>query len=146
MCGFEHVDNKCGHVPMILLEHSVQFGFGYRLGQNICLRWLPKYWVYPNFRVCVIWAFVVMGFFHHWLESLWFIWSLDVHLSMYINLDCVILSSWFLCSLLMYVCMFRMALVCVPVGTPLSQYGTIWAVCILGVLVCLFRRAPSFTN
>ena len=32
-CWFEHVESKCGHVSMALLGHSVQFGFGYKLGQ-----------------------------------------------------------------------------------------------------------------
>jgi hypothetical protein len=44
------------------------------------------------------------GVFQNWLKSLWLIWSLDVHLSMYVNLDWAHLNSWFLCSLLMYVC------------------------------------------
>ena len=57
----------------------------------------------------------------YWLESLSLIWSLDVHLSMYTNLDWPSLSSWFLCPLLMYVCRLRIAPVCEPVGTPLSQ-------------------------
>ena len=35
MCGFEHVESRCGHVSMVLLGHSVQFGFGYKLGQKI---------------------------------------------------------------------------------------------------------------
>ena len=39
-----------------------------------------------NFKVCVIWALDVPMGFHKWLESLWFIWSFDNHLSMY---DCV---------------------------------------------------------
>jgi hypothetical protein len=54
MCGFEHVDSRCGHVSMVLLGHSVQFGFGYKLSHNTCLRWFPMYCVYRNFRVCVI--------------------------------------------------------------------------------------------
>ena len=86
----------------------------------------------------MIWASVVLRFFQNWLESLWFIWSLNVHLSMYVNLDCASLYSWFLCSLLMYVCRFRIAPVWVHVGTPLSQYNIVRVVCILGVLeVCL---------
>ena len=32
MWGFEHVESRCGHVFMALLGHSVQFGFGCRLG------------------------------------------------------------------------------------------------------------------
>ena len=35
--GFGHVESRCGHVSMVLLGHSVHFGFGYRLGQKICL-------------------------------------------------------------------------------------------------------------
>ena len=80
MCGFEHVESKYGHVSMVLLGHIVKFGFGYRLGHKIFFRWLPMYWAYRTFKVCVIWAFVVMRSFRNWLESLWLIWSLDVHL------------------------------------------------------------------
>ena len=64
----------------------------------------------------------------------------------FVYLDWAHFNSWFLCSLLTYVCRFRMAPVCVPVGTPLSQYGVIWAVCILGMLVGLSRRAPLFVG
>ena len=39
-----------------------------------------------NFKVCVIWELDVPMAFHKWLESLWFIWSFDNHLSVY---DCV---------------------------------------------------------
>ena len=104
------------------------------------------YWAYRNCRVCVIWVFVVPGFFQNWLESLWLIWLLDAHLSMYVNLDWAHLNPWFLCSLLMYVCRFRMAPVWVLVGTPLSQYGVVWAICILGMLVGLSKRAPLFAS
>ena len=89
---------------------------------------------------------MVLGFFQNWLESLWWIWSLDVHLSMCVNLNCAHLSSWFLCSLSMYVCRFRMAPMWVLVGTPLSQYGVAWAVCILRMLAGLSRRAPLFAS
>ena len=34
-CWFVHVERKCGHASMALLGHSVQFGFGYKLGQKI---------------------------------------------------------------------------------------------------------------
>ena len=61
--GFEHVESKCGHVSMVILGHSEQFGFGCRLGQKIFLRWLPIYWAYQTSRVCVIWASVIPGFF-----------------------------------------------------------------------------------
>ena len=61
-CWFEHVESRCAHVFKVLLGHSVHFGFGYILGQNIWLRWLPMYWAYQNFRVCVIWASVIPGF------------------------------------------------------------------------------------
>jgi hypothetical protein len=78
-CWFEHVESKCGHVSMALLGHSVQFGFGYRVGQKIFLRWFPMYWAYRSFKVYVIWASVVLGVFQNWLENLWLTWSLNVH-------------------------------------------------------------------
>jgi hypothetical protein len=34
------------------------------------------YWAYHNSRVCVIWAFVIPGFFKNRRESLWLIWPL----------------------------------------------------------------------
>ena len=40
------MDSKCGHVSMVLLGHTVQFGFEYKLGQNVCLRWLPIHVLY----------------------------------------------------------------------------------------------------
>ena len=89
---------------------------------------------------------MVPGFFLNWLESLWLIWSLDVHLSMYVNLDWAHLNSWFLCSLLMYVRRLCMAPMWVPVGTPLSQCGVIWDVCILGMLAGSFKRALLFAG
>jgi hypothetical protein len=65
---------------------------------------------------------------------------------MYVNLNWTHLSSWLLCSLLMYVCRFRIAPVWVPIGTSLSQHGVVWAVCILGILAGLSRRAPLFAS
>jgi hypothetical protein len=60
---------------------------------------------------------------------------------MYVNLDWASLSSWFLCSLLMYVCRFRIAPVWVLVGTLLSQYSVVWAICTLGMLAGLSNKA-----
>ena len=33
--GFDLVESRCGHVSMVLLGHSVHFGFGNKLGQKI---------------------------------------------------------------------------------------------------------------
>lgn len=63
MSGFELVESKCGHVSMALLGYRAHFGFGCKVGQNIFLRWLPTYWAYQNFRVCLIWVFAAPGFF-----------------------------------------------------------------------------------
>ena len=35
MCGFSHVDRRCGHVLMSLIGHKVQLGFWYVRGQFI---------------------------------------------------------------------------------------------------------------
>ena len=125
MWGFEHVESKCGHVSMVLLGHNVQFGFGCILGQKMFLRWFPMYWAYLSFSVCVICASIIHGFFQNWLESLWLIWSLDVHLSTYMNFDWASPSYFSLWSLFMYVCRLRIAHVCVPVGIMLNQYGVV---------------------
>ena len=70
ICGFVHVDNRCGHVSIALFGHRVQFGFGYVSGQKIFFRWLPMYWEYRNFNVCVICASDMPAAFQKWLESL----------------------------------------------------------------------------
>ena len=66
---------------------------------------------------------MIPGFFQNWLESLCLIWLLDVHLSIYVKLDRASLSSWFLCSLLMYNCML-----CITprVGTGWDPIEPIW--------------------
>ena len=81
--------------------------------------------------------------FQNWLESLWLIWSLDVHLFMYTNLHWASLNSWFLCSLLMYICRLCIAPMCEPIGTPLSQYDIVWAVCIWVVPTGLSWRGST---
>lgn len=40
----------------------------------------------PCISVCAICASEMLGDFQKWLESLWSIWSLDTHLSTYVNL------------------------------------------------------------
>jgi hypothetical protein len=70
-----------------------------------------------EFRVCLIWAFVIPRFFKFLLESLWLIWLLDVRLFIYTNLVWASLSSWSMCTLLMYACRLRIAPVWVLVGT-----------------------------
>ena len=34
MCGFVHVDSKCGHVLMLCFVHNLQFEFGCVIGQK----------------------------------------------------------------------------------------------------------------
>lgn len=65
---------------------------------------------------------------------------------MNLNLNWASLIYCFMCSLLMYVCRLHIACVWVPVGTPLSQYGVRWAICIFGVLVGLSKKAPWFAS
>jgi hypothetical protein len=62
---------------------------------------------------------------------------------MYVNLDWANLSSWFLCSLLMYVCRLRIAPMWVLVGILFNWYVMVWAICILRVLAGLSKRAPT---
>ena len=57
--------------------------------------------------------------------ELYLSWSLDVYLSIYVNLDLASLISLFVCSLLMYACRLRIAPTRVPVGIMLSQYGVV---------------------
>ena len=80
------------------------------------LLWLPMYWAYLNFNVWVIWAYVTLLFFHKKLESLWFICSLDSHLSTYGNFYRAAPTSCLLCPLVTTVCRFQMVPSCVAVG------------------------------
>ena len=75
LCGGLSTERVGVAMSMVLLGHSVQFGFGYKLGQKMFLRWLPMNWAYRNFEVCIIWVFVIPGFFQNCLESLWLILS-----------------------------------------------------------------------
>ena len=127
---------------MTLLQHSVKFG----VWVHNCILAVVAHVLGVSQFQCVIWASVIPRFFQNWLESLWLIWSLDVHLSIFVDLDRVNIDSLFLWLLLMYVCRLCVAHVCVSIGIPLSQYGVVWDVCIRGVLVGFFRRIPSFAK
>ena len=98
--GCSHVDRKRSHMSMSLRWHSIQLGFRCLRGQKIFYMWLPMYCAYQNFSVWVIWASItfLFIFFQKWLESFWFIWVLDDHLSTQGNLGgmgYVILEVWF---------------------------------------------------
>ena len=92
--GCSHMDSRWGHVSLSCRRQSVQLGFGHLRGQKMFFMWLPMYWAYQNFKVCVIWAFVTFLFFQKWLESFWLMWVLDSHLSTYGNLSWVVRTSW----------------------------------------------------
>lgn len=64
-----NVDSKCGHVLIVLFGHRVQFGFECVSGQKIFFGWLPIYWAYQNFSVCLIYAYDIMGVFQKWLDN-----------------------------------------------------------------------------
>ena len=80
------------------------------------IMWLPMYWAHLNSKVWVIWASVTLLFFQKWLESFWFIWLLDSHLSTYGNLFWAALTSQLLCAFVTNACKFLMAPSCVAVG------------------------------
>ena len=83
--------------------------------------WLPMYWAYLNIKVWVIWESVILLFFQKWLESFWFICSLDSHFSTYGNLVWAILTSLLSCAFVINVCEILMARSCVAVGQFASQ-------------------------
>ena len=114
--GCSHNERRCGHVSLSLLWHSVQLGFWCVCGQKIFFLWLPMYCAYLNFKVWVIWASVILSSFQKWLESFWFIWSFDNHLSTYGNLVLVVVASQVSCSFIIDVHRFQMAPLCVAVG------------------------------
>ena len=57
----------------------------------------------------------MFGFFQKEFESLWLIFSLNSHLSAYVNFCLATLVSYVLCSLLMYICKFLISPLCVVV-------------------------------
>ena len=144
--GCSHVDSRWGHVSRSFLWHSVQLGFGCVIGQNMFFLWLPIYWAYLNLSVWVIWVSGIFSSCQKWLESFWFIWVLDSHLSTYGNLCLARFASFVSCSLVMNVRKLRMAPSCVDVGQPASQYGVEWAVCIRGVVSGFSLVVPSFAR
>jgi hypothetical protein len=81
-----------------------------------------------------------------WLESFWFIWVLDSHLSTYGNLCLARFASLFPCSFVMNVRRLRMAPSCVVVGQLASQYGVEWPMCICGVASGFSLVVPSFAR
>ena len=64
MCWHGHVESRCGHVSIVLLGHSVQFGFGCVIYQNMFLGCFPLYWAYRKCIVCVICVSEMPGAFH----------------------------------------------------------------------------------
>ena len=47
---------RCSHVSILWFGQSVQLGLGYVRGQKMLCWWFPMYWMYQNFKVCVIYA------------------------------------------------------------------------------------------
>ena len=89
--------------------------------------WLPMYWAYRNLSVWVIWVSGICSFCQKWLESLWFIWVFESHLSTYGNLFLATAVSMLSCSLVINVRKLRMAPSWVPVGQLANQYGVVRA-------------------
>ena len=63
MCSCSHVDRRWGHMSLSLLRHIMLLGahgiVGVWVGEGLeefFFLWFPVYWVYWNFRVCVIWV------------------------------------------------------------------------------------------
>ena len=81
-------------------------------------------------------------FFQKRLESFWFIWSFDSHLSTYENLFWANVVFRVLCSFVMDVLRLQMAPSCVVVGQLANQYGVGWAMCMWGVVDGLSLKVP----
>lgn len=64
MCWLEHMESRCGHVSIVFLGHSMQFGFGCVVDQNMFLGCFPMYWAYWKCRVCVLCVSEMHGAFH----------------------------------------------------------------------------------
>ena len=132
--GCSHVDRRWGHVSLSFLWHSVQLGFWYWRGQNICFLWLPMYCAYLNFRVWVICVSGTCLLFQKWLDNFWLICLFDIHLLTYGYFWLADAHSRFSCSFVINVWRLRIALSCVPVGQLANQYGVMRAMCIRGVV------------
>ena len=99
------------------------------------------YWAYRNFKVCVIWAYVVPGFFPK-LVGEFVVYLVFGCPFVYVCEFGLCYSQFLVPMVFVDVCRFRTALVCVHVGTPLSLYDAIWAICIMGVSVCCLGGLP----
>jgi hypothetical protein len=88
----------------------------------------------------------IWSFCQKWLESFWFIWVFESHLSTYGNLCLAMVVSKLSCSFVMNVRKLRMAPSCVPVGQLASQYGVVRAMCMCGVCSGFSKLFPSFAS
>jgi hypothetical protein len=72
------------------------------------------------------------GVFPKLVGESWLIWSMDVHLPIYVNSLSIYLNSLFMWSLLMYACRLLIAPMCMLVGIMLSKYvpRVCWWVCL----------------
>ena len=64
-----HSDNKCGHVPLSLLWHSVQLGLKIFWDHNRFFIHFSMYWVDLDMSICVIWLSAVCCVLHNKLDG-----------------------------------------------------------------------------
>ena len=73
-------------------------------------------------------------------------WSLDSHLSMYVNLCWAALTSRVLCAFVTNVLKLQIAPSCDAVGQLASQYGEAFVKCMWGVAVSFSLSVPSLAS
>jgi hypothetical protein len=73
-----HGYSKSDYTFLSLLWHSMQSWLVSFWDQSKIFTWFPMYWVYPNFNICVIWVSVVCCVLQNKLDSLGWIWSLEI--------------------------------------------------------------------
>lgn len=142
---FEDVDSRCDHVSIVLFGHNVQIRFGWVVDHRIFLQCLPIYWVSQSFSVCIICVFEMPCVVQKWFESLWFISSLNNHLSTYENFDMVV--AFF--SGIIYVCTglgVGWHHHVIMLGHCSTNMVGVWAMCMRNVVVDFSMYVPSFAN
>ena len=103
ICGCVHVDSSCGHVLIAWFWHSVGLGLGGLLAIRCFLGGFPCIEHIKIIVFCIICTSEMPLAFQKWFDSLWWICTLETHLSTYVNLFFKMRSSCSQWNLYMYV-------------------------------------------
>ena len=130
MNGCGHVVSRCDRMSITKLGNKCAIhiwvcDWPIYIYTYIHISMVSIYCAYWNLRDCVIDVSDIFEAFQKWFESLWWVCSLESHLSTYANLDFALLSYFLYDLYFMYLYRLRISWLCSRVGILLSQYGIV---------------------